>query len=61
LERILNAELDEHLEPEVPEGSSCRRNGVSRKTVLTGTSKLTIAVPRDRAGSFDPKMFDPRV
>ena len=46
-ERILNAELDEHLGLERAEGGGNRRNGTSKKTVLTGTSKLTIAVPRD--------------
>jgi putative transposase len=56
-ERILNAELDEHLVGEGEAGFANRRNGVSKKTVLTGTSKLSIAVPRDRAGSFDPKLI----
>jgi putative transposase len=56
-ERILNAELDEHLDGEREEGVGNRRNGSSKKTVLTGTSKLTIAVPRDREGSFDPKLI----
>jgi len=56
-ERILNAELDEHLEGEGAESLGNRRNGTSKKTVLTGTSKLTLAVPRDRAGSFDPKLI----
>jgi putative transposase len=56
-ERILNAELDEHLEGEDEVSPANRRNGVSKKMVLTGTSKLTIAVPRDRAGSFDPKLI----
>jgi putative transposase len=56
-ERILNAELDEHLEDEQAEGNVNRRNGASKKTVLTGSSKLTLSVPRDRAGSFDPKLI----
>jgi putative transposase len=56
-ERILNAELDEHLDNEAAEIGGNRRNGSSKKTVLTGTSKLTLAVPRDRAGSFDPKLI----
>ena len=56
-ERILDAELDEHLDQEARDGSGNRRNGTSRKTVLTGTSKLTISVPRDRSGSFDPKLI----
>jgi putative transposase len=56
-ERILSAELDDHLETESTEGAVNRRNGSSRKTVLTGTSKVTLAVPRDRAGTFDPKLI----
>jgi putative transposase len=56
-ERMLSAELDDHLETERAEGAVNRRNGSSRKTVLTGTSKVTLAVPRDRAGTFDPKLI----
>lgn len=56
-ERILNAELDEHLGTEAVLGNENRRNGHSKKTVLTGTSKVTLDIPRDRAGSFDPKLI----
>jgi putative transposase len=56
-ERILNAELDEHLDDERVEGSVNRRNGHSKKSVLTGTSKMTLSIPRDRAGTFDPKLI----
>ena len=54
-ERILNTELDEHLDGDGAEGKSNHRNGYSKKSVLTGTSKMTLSVPRDRAGTFDPK------
>ena len=56
-ERILNTELDEHLEGESLEGKGNHRNGYSKKSVLTGTSKMTLSVPRDRAGTFDPKLI----
>ena len=56
-ERILSAELDEHLQDETNEGIANRRNGHSKKTVVTGTSKMTLSIPRDRAGSFDPKLI----
>jgi putative transposase len=56
-ERILNAEIDEHLDEERSEGKPNRRNGTSKKTVLTATSQVTIEVPRDRAGTFDPKLI----
>lgn len=56
-ERMLSAELDDHLEGASAEGALNRRNGSSRKTMLTGTSKVTLDVPRDRAGTFDPKLI----
>ena len=56
-ERILNTELDEHLDGESVEAKGNHRNGYSKKSVLTGTSKMTLSVPRDRAGTFDPKLI----
>ena len=56
-ERILNTELDEHLDGEGAEGKANHRNGYSKKSVLTGTSKMTLSMPRDRAGTFDPKLI----
>ncbi|WP_407338962.1 transposase [Methylocapsa polymorpha] len=56
-ERVLNAELHDHLEGEAAAGKSNHRNGYSKKTVLTETSKIDIKVPRDRERSFDPKLI----
>ena len=56
-ERVLNAELDDHLEGESAAGKPNRRNGFSKKTVLTETSKLDLRIPRDREGSFDPRLI----
>lgn len=56
-ERILDAEIDDHLDDEADAGKRNHRNGYSKKTVLTGTSKITLAIPRDRAGTFDPKLI----
>src|SRR5277367_6944966 len=56
-ERILNTELEAHLDDDSVEGKSNHRNGYSKKSVLTGTSKMTLSVPRDRAGTFDPKLI----
>ena len=56
-ERVLNAELDDHLDNEAAEGSRNRRNGSSKKTVLTETAKIDIRIPRDREGTFDPKLI----
>jgi putative transposase len=60
-ERILNAEMDQHLvsERSTAEEAEPRnhRNGHSRKTVLTGTGKLELQVPRDRQASFEPQLI----
>jgi putative transposase len=56
-ERILNIEIDEHLDDDNGNGKSNHRNGYSKESVLTGTSKMTLSVPRDRAGTFDPKLI----
>ena len=56
-ERVLNAELDAHLDMETADGKTNRRNGRSQKTVLRGTSKVTLDIPRDRAGTFDPQLI----
>jgi transposase-like protein len=39
-ERVLNAEVDDHLDGEAAAGKRNSRNGYSKKTVLTETSKL---------------------
>ena len=62
--RMPTAERDDHLEsqsagPQATEGQRAmdRRNGSSRETMLTGTSKVTLDIPRDRAGTFAPKLI----
>lgn len=57
-ERILNTELDEHLGSEEEKGSGNHRNGSSKKSMLTGTSKVTLDIPRDRSGTFDPQLIE---
>ncbi len=56
-ERVLNAELDDHLEGEAAAGKANHRNGYSKKTVLTETSKIDLRIPRDREGTFDPRLI----
>jgi putative transposase len=59
-ERMLNAEMDHHLTQEAAEpgrNQANYRNGYSKKTVLTDAAKIEIAVPRDRAGTFDPQLI----
>jgi putative transposase len=57
-ERALGAELQEHLAEEAaqPAPPHNHRNGTTPKTVQTDTSALRLAVPRDRAGTFEPQL-----
>jgi transposase-like protein len=58
LQRGLEVEMTEHLgyEPHAEEGrgSENSRNGTSPKTVMTEIGAVELAVPRDRAGTFEP-------
>jgi putative transposase len=60
LERALGEELTEHLGYEKHDrsgrGSGNSRNGSTSKRLLTEVGPVELAVPRDRAGSFDPKI-----
>ena len=56
LETALETELSDHYDNGDPagRGSPNSRNGHSPKTVHTDAEPVRIAVPRDRAGSFEP-------
>jgi putative transposase len=64
LERALEAELTAHLGygKHDPAGrhSGNSRNGSIAKTVQTGVGPVPLAVPRDRAGSFEPLLIPKR-
>ena len=55
-ERILDAEMAVHLAQE--QESNNVRNGHNKKTVLTDSGSLPLAVPRDRQGSFEPRLVE---
>jgi putative transposase len=56
-ERMLNAEMDVHLEQPGEADAGNHRNGSSSKTVLTPEGELTLSIPRDRHGRFDPALI----
>ena len=59
VEKTLKAELTEHLgydERQARPGENAR-NGSTPKTLLTESGKVDIQVPRDREGSFEPKLI----
>ena len=57
LESALEAEMAEHLDGEE---SSNRRNGHGKKQVKTNLGTVEIAPPRDRDGTFQPRIVSKR-
>jgi len=57
-ERMLQAELTHHLAQQRNGLEPVRnhRNGSSKKSVLAAETKLTLDIPRDRDGSFEPQL-----
>jgi putative transposase len=64
IETALGAELTEHLGyppgQAPPGGSGNHRNGSTAKMVQTELGAVEIKTPRDRAGTFDPKLVAKR-
>ena len=58
VEAALNAELDDHLGYDKHEQSeeNNSRNGFSTKTLQTEDGQFDLDTPRDRTGSFEPKL-----
>jgi putative transposase len=61
IERALGSELTHHLGypagGEKPDDTTNHRNGTGSKTVLTDDGPLPIEVPRDREGTFEPRLI----
>jgi putative transposase len=61
IERALGGELSHHLGyppgGTKPDQTTNHRNGTSGKTVLTDDGPLPIEVPRDRDGTFEPRLI----
>src|SRR3954469_7024262 len=64
VERAMEVELTDHVgyEPhrEPPGGAQNTRNGRTPKTLITEHGKVQVDAPRDRDGSFDPKIVRKR-
>lgn len=64
LERALQIEMADHLGYEkgdpAGQGSGNSRNGMTGKNVITNSGPVQLNVPRDRAGTFEPKIVPKR-
>jgi putative transposase len=57
-ERMLGEELTDHLgyPPHDRAGTGNARNGTSSKRLITEAGAVDLDVPRDRAGTFEPRI-----
>ena len=64
VERAMEVELTEHVgyesHCEPPGGAGNQRNGTTPKTLITEHGKVQVDAPRDRDGSFQPKIVRKR-
>ncbi|MGH3860878.1 IS256 family transposase, partial [Actinokineospora sp.] len=64
LERALQIEMADHLGYEKGDasghGSGNSRNGSTGKSVITNSGPVQLSVPRDRVGTFEPKIVPKR-
>lgn len=62
VERALEAEMTHHLGHEkhgrMGSAAGNTRNGTSRKTLKGKAGEVSVAVPRDRDGSFEPQLLE---
>lgn len=57
IQRILQAALDGEMDDHIKEDRPNRRNGYTDKQVQTSMGPVNIEPPRDRRGSFEPKII----
>ena len=56
-ERMLETEMDVHLDDPEQQAAGNHRNGRSSKTVTMDDDRVVLDVPRDRQGQFDPALI----
>jgi len=57
-DRILETEMDIHLDQETEREAGNHRNGRSGKTVITENGSVRLSIPRDRQASFEPQLIE---
>ncbi len=56
-ERMLETEMDVHLDDPEQQDAGNHRNGRSSKTVTMDDDRVVLDIPRDRHGQFDPALI----
>jgi len=58
--KMLEGEADHHIESERVAGKKNKRNGYTKKQVITPSGPIEISTPRDRNSTFEPELIGKR-
>jgi putative transposase len=58
--KMLEGEADHHIENELERGKKNKRNGYTKKQVITSGGPIEVFTPRDRNSTFEPELIGKR-
>ncbi|MEZ4911811.1 MAG: IS256 family transposase [Saprospiraceae bacterium] len=58
--KMLEGEVDHHIADELNMGKSNKRNGYTKKQVITQSGPIEVHTPRDRNSTFEPELIGKR-
>jgi putative transposase len=58
--KMLEGEADHHIENELTSGKKNKRNGYTKKQVITDSGPIEVLTPRDRNSTFEPELIGKR-
>lgn len=58
--KMLEGEVEDHIENELQSGKTNKRNGYTKKQVITTSGPIEVFTPRDRSSTFEPELIGKR-
>lgn len=58
--KMLEGEADHHIDQELSQGKRNKRNGYTKKQVITQSGPIEVHTPRDRNSTFEPELIGKR-
>lgn len=58
--KMLEGEVEDHIENDLQSGKRNKRNGYTKKQVITSSGPIEVSTPRDRNATFEPELIGKR-
>ena len=58
--KMLEGEAEHHIESDIQSGKRNKRNGYTKKRVITTSGPIEVSTPRDRNSTFEPELIGKR-